>query len=138
MSYRVNRIDKFKFEEILHSYPSYYKEFFASFEKQALSGDQLRSDRSMGFRLLRSISDNRESVSKRTSSKSESESESQGSNEDDLNVAKEEYMIVNLNVSTNSELNLMKDTHTNERIPHMSAVLLDNDQSRTSKYGDKF
>jgi len=94
----------------------------------------------MGFGMLGSIDDNRESVSKRTSSKSgsESEIESQGSNEDDMNVAKEEYMIVNLNVSTNSELTLMKDTHTNEKIPHMSAVLLDNDQSRTSKYADKF
>lgn len=134
----VRAISKFKFEEILHSYPSYYKEFLASFEKKALSADQLRSDRSMGFGLLGSISDNRESVSKRTSSKSGSELESQGSNEDDMNVAKEEYMIVNLNVSTNSELTLMKDTHTNEKIPHMSAVLLDNDQSRTSKYADKF
>lgn len=44
-----------------------------------------------------------------------------------MNVAKEEDMIVNLNFSTNSEINLMKNTQTHDKMPHMSTVLLDYD-----------
>ena len=83
------------------------------------------SARSMGFGLLDSIDDNRESVSHDSSSLPDSEYE--GSQEDEMKIAKEEDMIVNLNISASSDLNLIKDTQTHDKMPHISAVLLDYD-----------
>lgn len=69
----IRAISKFKFEEIIHSYPEYYKEFLDSFEKPASFINPLGSARSMGFGLLGSIDDNRDSVSQDSRSQPDSD-----------------------------------------------------------------
>ena len=51
----IKAIKKFEFEDILNSYPEYYKEFVASFEVENVQG----TNRSMGFGSLGTLGENR-------------------------------------------------------------------------------